>query len=149
MPYGMREGQLGSGHWVYIIFPRDSWWGKNKESEEHAPRFIPYPLTINRGLIESNPSTGFEPMTYETWSHPLPNLLQKFLSCWVESNWPELASGQDPKEKGYFSLEVERSPLVALISVFARNGLGEQGAMNWVEIEPGSLGYHLCSYSRH
>lgn len=37
-----------------------------KESEENAPRFIPYPLTINRGLIESSPSTGFEPMTYET-----------------------------------------------------------------------------------
>lgn len=70
MPYGMGEGQLGFGHWAYIIFPVRQSLRQNKESEENAPRFIPHPLTINRGLIESSPSTGFEPMTHETWSSP-------------------------------------------------------------------------------
>ena len=74
------------------------------------------------------------------------NLLEKLLSWWVESNRSKLASGPDPREKGYFSFEVGLRRLVALMTVFARIGLGKQGAINWVETEPRSLGYYLCSY---
>ena len=102
---------------------------------------IPWPLT--EVLLKAAPQQDLNLWPVKHEATPLPNLLQNLLSHWVELNWPELASGQDPREKSYFSFEAGGSLLVLLMSVFPRNGLDEQGAINWVEIEPGSLGYYL------
>lgn len=37
---------------------------------------ISSPLNVNRSLIESSSSIGFEPVTYETEAAPLPSLLK-------------------------------------------------------------------------
>ena len=74
-------GPTGSGHRPHIRitemkdnlplpFPVGQLLRQRKESEESIPRAISQPLNINRSLIESSSSTGFEPVTYKTWSSP-------------------------------------------------------------------------------
>lgn len=81
IPYGMVEGQLGSGHRpririremkdnLLLPFPVGQLLRQRKKSEESIPRAISHPLNVNRSLIESSSSIGFEPVTYETWSSP-------------------------------------------------------------------------------
>lgn len=64
-------------------------------------------------------------MKHETAT--LPNLLEK-LWC-MQSNRPELASGQDPREGSYSFFEVGGSVQVTVMTVFARNDLGGQNAI--------------------
>lgn len=51
---------------LLLPFPVGQLLRQRKKSEESIPRAISHPLNTNRSLIESSPSIGFEPVTYET-----------------------------------------------------------------------------------
>lgn len=64
------------------------------------------PWALTEVLLKGAPQQDLNLWPMKCEAAPPPNLLEKLLSWWVESNWPELSSGQDPREKSYFSFEV-------------------------------------------
>ena len=76
-------------------------WGK------HSQVHFPPPSMLTEVLLKAAPLQDLNLWPLKHEAAPLPSLLEKLLFWWVESNWTELASGQDPRNNTYFFLEVE------------------------------------------